>query len=139
MPQKTRVLFLCTHNAVRSQMAEGLLRARHGDRFEAASAGTQPSRIDSRAIEAMEEIGIDISAQRSKSEQEFLGQRFDFVVTLCDGARTACPVFPGTRRTLHAPFPDPASEPDPGRRTDAFRSARDQLSEWIEATFGSPR
>lgn len=88
---KERVFFLCTHNAVRSQMAEGLLRAYHGDRFEGASAGTEPSQIDPRAVEAMAQIGT--SAQRSKSVQEFLDQRFDLVVTLCDGVRC----------TLHAP------------------------------------
>jgi len=94
------VLSLCAHNAARSQMAEGLLRARHGDRFEAASAGTELSQIDPREVEALAQIGIDLSAQRSKSANEFLGLRCNLVVPLCDGARAGCSFLPGAHRTL---------------------------------------
>jgi len=104
---KRRVLILCTGNSCRSQMAEGVLRHYGGDRFEVASAGTQPSRVNSTAIQVMEEIGIDISQHRSKHVEEFLGQPFDFIITVCDNARENCPVFPGKGTHLHWSFPDP--------------------------------
>lgn len=128
---KTRVLFLCTHNSARSQMAEGLLRALGGDRFEAASAGHRPTRVHPLAIQAMAEIGVDISHHRAKNVAEFLGQTFDYVVTLCgDDAPGSCPFFPGGQRYLHVPFPDPS----PGGLED-FRSVRDAIRTWIEQTF----
>ena len=96
MSEPTRVLILCTGNSARSQMAEGLLRHDGGARFEVFSAGTQPSRVRAEAIAAMREIGIDISAQRSKSVDEFVGQPFDYVITVCDHAREHCPVFPAS-------------------------------------------
>ncbi|MFN3346895.1 MAG: arsenate reductase ArsC [Candidatus Bipolaricaulaceae bacterium] len=129
--RKTRVLFLCTHNSARSQMAEGLLRALGGERFEVASAGHQPTQVHPLAIQAMAEIGVDISQHRAKNVTEFLGQNFDYVVTLCgDDAPGSCPFFPGGKRYLHAPFPDPARG-----GLDDFRLVRDALRTWIERTF----
>src|ERR1051326_3595817 len=94
MNDKKRVLILCTGNSARSQMAEGLLRQMAGDRFEVESAGVEPSHVRPQAIEVMREIGIDISGQRSKSVDEFAGQEFDYVITVCDNARERCPAFP---------------------------------------------
>lgn len=128
---KTRVLFLCTHNSARSQMAEGLLRALGGDRFEVASAGHRPTEVHPLAIAAMREIGIDISNQRAKNVAEFLGQTFDYVVTLCgDDAPGSCPFFPGGKNYIHVPFPDPSSG-----GIEEFRKVRDALKDWIVETF----
>lgn len=129
--KKIRVLFLCTHNSARSQMAEGLLRTLGGDRFEVASAGHQPTQVHPWAIQAMAEIGVDISHHRAKNVAEFLGQSFDYVVTLCgEDAPGTCPFFPGGKRYLHVPFPDPSR----GGMED-FRRVRDALRAWIEQTF----
>ena len=95
MPDKKRVLILCTGNSARSQMAEGLLRHDAGDRFEVFSAGTKPSQVRPEAIAVMRELGIDISGHRSKSVDEFAGQPFDYVLTVCDNAKESCPIFPG--------------------------------------------
>ncbi len=138
MMQKQRVLFLCTHNSARSQMAEGLLRALYGDRYEVLSAGTEPTSVHPLAVQVMAEIGIDISNHRSKSVEEFHNLSFDLVVTVCDRAKEQCPWFPGARRLLHHSFEDPASvhgsELD---RLAAFRRVRDQLRHWIIQTFGT--
>ena len=104
---KTKVLFLCTHNSARLQMAEGLLRNLAGDRFEVMSAGTEATHVRPLAIRAMDELGIDISGQESKLLERYLGKTFDYVITVCDDANEACPVFPGARR-LHWSFEDPA-------------------------------
>ena len=104
-----RVLFLCTHNSARSQMAEGLLRLLGGDRFEAFSAGTQATRVRPLAIRAMQELGVDISGQESKTLERYLDQPFDKVITVCDQANEACPVFFGARERLHWSFPDPSA------------------------------
>src|SRR4051812_38758738 len=104
-----RVLFLCTHNSARSQMAEGLLRAWGGDRFEAHSAGVEATEVRPLAIRAMAELGIDIGIQRSKTLDGYLGQQFDDVITTCDEAREACPLFPGAARMLHWSFDDPSA------------------------------
>src|SRR5262245_26594561 len=104
-----RVLFLCTHNSARSQMAEGLLRAWGGDRFEAFSAGLQGTEVRALAIRAMDEIGIDISTQVSERLDAYTGQRFDYSITVCDEAREACPFFPGAARQLHWSFDDPSA------------------------------
>jgi arsenate reductase len=126
MPQ--RVLVLCTGNSARSQMAEGLLRHEGGGRFEVFSAGTRPGALRAEAIAVMGEIGIDISGHRSKSVDEFAAQAFDFVITVCDNARDACPVFPGAAMRLHWPFDDPAAVPGPESvRLAAFRAARDLI------------
>ncbi len=117
-----RVLILCTGNSARSQMAEGLLRALGNGTLDVYSAGTRPGIVRPEAIAVMAEAGIDISGHRSKHVDEFAGQTFDWVITVCDNARESCPVFPGTQR-LHWSFPDPASvEGSEGERLDAFRS-----------------
>lgn len=137
---KKRVLFICTHNSARSQMAEGLLRALYGDEYEAYSAGTEPKGIHPYAIKVMAEIGIDISGQRSKGLEELRGMEFDYVVTVCDRAREACPFFPGGRMVLHKGFEDPSqlrgSEEEILR---GFRRVRDEIRDWIEGTFGKGR
>jgi arsenate reductase len=127
---KQRVLILCTGNSARSQMAEGLLRHLAGDRFDVFSAGTKPVGLNPNAVKAMAEIGIDISAHRSKSVEQFAGQEFDYVITVCDNAREACPFFPGAAKRLHHSFEDPAAAA-PERQPEAFRRVRDQLSEWV--------
>ncbi|NWJ48862.1 MAG: arsenate reductase ArsC [Chloroflexi bacterium] len=103
-----KVLFLCTHNSARSQIAEGLLRAMGGDRFEALSAGTEVTFVRPLAIKSMEELGIDISGHRSKVLTEYLNQPIDYVITVCDAANESCPVFPNARHRLHWSFPDPS-------------------------------
>jgi len=128
MKDKSKVLILCTGNSARSQMAEGLLRQDAGDRFEVASAGLNPSRVRSEAIEVMREIGIDISGHRSKSVDEFTSQEFDYVITVCDNANKQCPVFPGKAQRVHWSFQDPAAVPgDNERRLEVFRLVRDEI------------
>jgi arsenate reductase len=119
---KERVLFLCTHNSARSQMAEGLLRAVGGERFEVFSAGTEATHVRPLAIRAMKEIGIDISDQESKTLDRYWGQPFDYVITVCDNARENCPVFPGAGESLHWGYDDPAAVEGPEDvRREAFR------------------
>jgi arsenate reductase (thioredoxin) len=128
LTMKKKALILCTGNSARSQMAEGLLRAEAGDRFDVFSAGTKPAHIRSEAVAAMNEIGIDIAGHRSKSVDEFAGQEFDYVITVCDNAAEACPVFPGTSQRLHWPFDDPAAvQGSTSERMAAFRTVREQL------------
>lgn len=123
-----RVLFLCTHNSARSQMAEGLLRSLGGDRFEVHSAGTVATRLRPEAIAAMAELGIDISGQASKELAPFIGQSFDRVITVCDQAKESCPIFPGARSTAHWSIDDPAAVAGTDdERLAAFRRARDEL------------
>src|SRR5208283_5621923 len=123
-----RVLILCTGNSARSQMAEGLLRHDGGGRFEVFSAGTKPSHVRLEAIAAMQEIGIDISGQRSKSVDQFAGQVFDYVITVCDHARESCPVFPATTKRIHWSLEDPAAvQGSEEQRLAEFRRIRDQL------------
>jgi arsenate reductase len=131
-PAPRRVLFLCTHNSARSQMAEGLLRAHGGDRFEVFSAGTVATQVRPEAIQVMREIGIDISGQSSKSLERYLDQRFDLVITVCDDAAESCPVFLGARQRLHWSFPDPSAVHGPDAiRLDAFRTVRDAIRQRI--------
>ena len=126
---KERVLFLCTGNSCRSQMAEGLLRAMAGDRFEVASAGTHPSTVNPIAVRVMEEAGIYISDHWSKSVDEMAGQKFDFAITVCDNAREACPVFPASVRKLHWSFEDPAEATGTEEeRLAVFRRVRDEIA-----------
>jgi arsenate reductase (thioredoxin) len=128
MPEKLRVLVLCTGNSARSQMAEGILRHDWPERFDAFSAGTKPTRVRPEAIQAMEEIGIDISAHRSKGMEEFLDQPFDYVITVCDNAKESCPTFPGVIQKFHWSIPDPAAATGTEKeRMTAFRAARDEL------------
>jgi arsenate reductase (thioredoxin) len=133
VPQRSRVLFLCTHNSARSQMAEGLLRQLAGDRFEVMSAGTKATHIRPLAIRAMDEIGIDISGQESKTLDRYLDEPFDYVITVCDDANEACPFFPGAANRLHWSFEDPSRvEGLEEERLAVFRSVRDQIRERIE-------
>jgi len=123
-----RVLILCTGNSARSQMAEGLLRHDGGARFEVFSAGTHPSQVRPEAIQVMREAGIDISGHRSKSVEEFSGQYFDYVITVCDHAKESCPVFPATTQRLHWSLEDPAAvQGSEEQRLAEFRRIRDQL------------
>ncbi|HEU4759303.1 MAG TPA: DUF1232 domain-containing protein [Dehalococcoidia bacterium] len=128
-----RALFVCTGNRARSQMAEGLLRHLAGGRFEAFSAGTEPKGLAGETVAAMREIGIDVSGQRSKSVDDFAGQEFDYVITVCDTARESGPVFPGGGRRLHWSVEDPADTEAAGAsRPEAFRTARDDLRRRIQ-------
>jgi len=127
---RKRVLIVCTGNSARSQMAEGLLRRLGGEGFEVASAGIRPTPVRPEAVAVMKELGIDISGHRSKSVQEFAGQPFDYVITVCDSAREACPVFPGAAKTLHWSFEDPAAAAgSEEERLAVFRRVRDQIAE----------
>jgi arsenate reductase len=131
--KKAKVLFLCTHNSARSQMAEGLLRHLAGDRFEVMSAGTEATHIRPQAVRAMDELGIDVSAHESKPLDRYVGQPFDYVITVCDQANEACPVFPGVRRRLHWSFEDPAqASGTEEERIRVFRSVRNAIKERIE-------
>jgi len=136
MPAKKRVLILCTGNSARSQMAEGLLRHDAGDRFEAESAGTKPSHVRAEAIAAMNELGIDISGHRSKSVDEFTGEQFDYVLTVCDNAKESCPIFPGKTVTIHHNFEDPAIlQGSEEERRAAFRRVRDEMREYLKSVL----
>jgi arsenate reductase len=137
MADRKRVLILCTGNSARSQMAEGLLREMGGDGFEVHSAGVSPSRVRPEAVEAMREIGIDISGHRSKSADEFTGQNFDYIVTVCDNARETCPVFPGHARRIHRSFADPPAPGAADRDTTLtiFRRVRDEIRDWLKNEF----
>jgi arsenate reductase len=138
------VLFICTHNSARSQMAEGLVNALFPGRVKASSAGTEATRVHPTAIRAMAEIGIDISGHRSKSLDEFLDRKFDLVVTVCDNAATDCPFFPGAKNTVHHAFEDPAACSGTDEEVLAcFRRSRDEIRAWIEtgllSSLPSPR
>jgi arsenate reductase len=128
-----RVLFLCTQNSARSQMAEGLLRHLAGERFEVMSAGTEATHVRPLAMRAMAEVGVDISGQESKTLERYLGEPFDYVVTLCDEANEACPFFPGAKNRLHWSLEDPAqASGSEEERLAVFRRVRDELREHIE-------
>ncbi len=141
-----KVLFLCTHNSARSQMAEGLLRSMYGDRYEAYSAGVNAASVDPRAVLVMKEIGIDISGQRSKGYEDFQGTTFDLAVTICDKAKEECPVCgthlsfptktPAAKEIIHKSFDDPAAvRGSEEERLNAFREVRDEIKDWIAKTF----
>ncbi len=126
--EKKRVLILCTGNSARSQMAEGLLRDMAGDRFNVESAGTIASFVRPQAIEAMADLGIDITGHRSKALDEFLEQPFDYVITVCDNADESCPVFPGRSERIHWSFDDPAeAKGSEAEVLDVFRRVRDEI------------
>ena len=127
-----RVLFACTHNSARSQMAEAMLRELGGSAFEAFSAGTEATGIRPETVEVMSEIGYDLGGQRSKTMEEFRGQPFDFFITVCDDSHEACPFLPGARASLHWNIDDPSAVDGDGR-LDAFRLARDELRGRIQA------
>ncbi|MGA7469608.1 MAG: arsenate reductase ArsC [Halobacteriota archaeon] len=140
---KRKILFLCTHNAARSQMAEGFVNALNGDRYEAYSAGSEPTEVHPCAIEAMAEKNIDIASQRAKPLDEYLDASFDYVVTMCADAQERCPIFPGAiipggTKYIHHAFDDPLA--DAGQEDapcTSFRRVRDEIREWIIVTFGS--
>ena len=133
MSDRKKVLILCTGNSARSQMAEGLLRELGANDFEVKSAGVAPSAVRREAVEAMREIGVDISQHRSKSVDEFAGQNFDYVITVCDNAQATCPVFSGNATRIHQSFEDPPPESvgDYQARLKVFRAVRDRLREWL--------
>jgi len=134
---KQRVLFICTHNACRSQIAEALLRLRFGGKYQAFSAGTAPSRVNPWAIRVMAELGVDISGQISKHLDIYLAEEFDTVVTTCDAAKETCPVFPGASSQIHQNFEDPAGAAGSNEKILAvFRRVRNDIDRWIQETFG---
>ena len=137
-----RVLFLCTGNSCRSQMAEGWLRHLYGDQFEAYSAGTRPGRLDPRAVKAMLEAGVDISSQRSKGVEELPDILFDLVVTVCDSAKEECPYFPGAGKNIHRSFQDPPLlAKDAASEEEAlthYRRVRDEIRDFVFALGESP-
>lgn len=134
---KKKVLFLCTHNSARSQIAEGLLRTMHGDRYEAFSAGTEATRVNPHVFKSMAEIGIDLSGHRSKHLQEFLNDEFEYVVTVCDSANEHCPYFPNAKHRIHKSFPDPSQFT--GTEAEILKkiaTVREEIKAWIQETFG---
>jgi arsenate reductase len=133
MSEKQKILILCTGNSARSQMAEGLLKHICQNKYEVFSAGTKPSIVRPEAIKVLREIGIDISAHRSKSIDEFAGWNIDYVLTVCDNARENCPYFPARTELVHKSFEDPASvEGDEETRLEAFRKVRDEIKTYLE-------
>jgi arsenate reductase len=138
---KKKVLILCTGNSARSQMAEGLLRRDAGDAFEVESAGTKPGTVRPEAIKAMQEVGIDISGHRSKHVDEFGGQQFDYVITVCDNAKESCPVFMGAAKRLHHSFddPPPLTVGTDEERMATFRRVRDELRRYLREFAASER
>ena len=129
---KQRILFVCTGNSCRSQMGEGLLRHYGKDKFEVFSAGLESSHVHPLAVKAMDELGIDITNQYSKTVNEFLGQDFSYVITVCDGAKERCPVFPGKYNAIHWSIDDPASaDGTENERLKAFRRVRQNMLERI--------
>src|SRR5437867_6710213 len=127
MANRKRVLFLCTGNSARSQMAEGLLRQMAGDRFDVFSAGRHPKGLHPRSVEVMKEVAIDIAHHRSKDVSEYAGEKFDYVITVCDRAKQHCPVFPGAE-PIHWGFDDPAEAPAE-KQLEAFRRARNEIQQ----------
>ncbi len=133
---RKKVLFICTHNSARSQMAEGILRTLYGDRYEVYSAGTHPAGVNSYAVKVMAEIGIDISQHASKSIARFKKIPFDYVITLCDKAKQTCPFFPGAKKLIHKGFRDPSQfTSSPLDALAHFRQTRDEINDWIRKTF----
>ncbi|MCJ7509101.1 MAG: arsenate reductase ArsC [candidate division Zixibacteria bacterium] len=133
MERKWKVLFLCTANSSRSQMAEGFLRSWADNKYDVQSAGISPSSLNPLAMRAMQEIWVDISKQKSKSVELFLKEKFDYIITVCDNAREACPNFPGEVKKIHWSFEDPAnSSGDEDEKTKVFRKVRDQIAEKIK-------
>ena len=132
--ERARVLFLCTHNSARSQMAEGMLRHLGGERFEVHSAGTEATHVRPLAIRAMDEIGIDISGQESKTLERYLEESFDYVITVCDDANEACPFFPGAANRLHWSFEDPSrARGSEEEQLAVFRSVRGRIKDRVQA------
>jgi len=134
---RKKILFICTHNSARSQMAEGLLNHFYKEGYEAYSAGTHPSSVNPYVFTAMNEIGIDLSNHYSKSIDEFKDEKFDLVVTVCDNARETCPYFPGGQQYIHKSFPDPSSlEGDEETIIQGVKKIRDEIKSWLDKAFG---
>lgn len=134
--EKKDVLFICTHNAVRSQMAEAFLNTIYGDRYRAFSAGSDPTRIDPLVVRVMKEAGIDISGHKSKSLDDFHGLEFDYVITVCDQAHESCPYVPGGKIRLHKSFPDPSQFQGWNDNViHEYRRVRDDIKNWVEKEF----
>lgn len=132
--KKPRILFICTHNSARSQIAEGYVNAKYSDRFEVFSGGTEITRVHPMAIAVMKEIGIDISGHRSKLIDEYFGEGIGTVITVCDSAHKACPFFPGAKTVIHISFPDPSiCTGTPDECLLQFREVRDAIILWIDA------
>jgi len=137
MEERKKVLFVCTNNSARSQMAEGFLNSLYPDRYEAYSAGTEPTVVNAYAIKVMEEIGIDISSHRSKGVKEFFGMDIDYVITVCDNAKQTCPIFSGGKEIIHKGFEDPAAfNGGKENKLAVFRCLRDEIQHWIKERFG---
>jgi arsenate reductase len=131
--ERKKVLFICTHNSARSQMAEAFLNSGYGERFVGYSAGTKPSKINPYAVKAMAEVGIDISKNRSKNIKEFLGKEFHYAITLCDSAKNECQFFPGAKKLIHAGFVNPSTfVGTDGEIMLGFRKVRDDIADWIK-------
>jgi arsenate reductase len=132
---KKKILFLCTNNSARSQMAEGLLNTMYNEKYQAYSAGIKATNVNPYAIEVMKEIGIDLSKQYSKNITDFKEMKFDIVVTVCDNAKESCPFFPG-KKTIHKSFKDPTVyEGDIEDTLAVFRKTREEIKDWIINTF----
>ncbi|MDZ7402268.1 MAG: arsenate reductase ArsC [candidate division KSB1 bacterium] len=130
---KQKILVLCTGNSCRSQMAEGYLRHLAGDRFEVTSAGLEPSVVNPKAIQVMQEDGVDISSHTSKDVVQFIGQKFDYIITVCDNAREHCPYFPGQAERIHWSFEDPAQAVGSEEEVlDVFRQVRDKIKSTLK-------
>ncbi len=137
MTDKLKVLFICTHNSARSQMAEGLANYFFGDKLNAYSAGTEATFVKLFAIKAMSELGIDISHHQSKTVYEFENDTFDYVITVCDNAKETCPFFPGGKNYVHKEFKDPSgTQGTDEEKLEAFRRSRDEIKEWLFDFFG---
>ncbi len=129
--KKKKVLFICTHNSARSQMAEGILRSLYPEEYDVYSAGTEPTEINPYAVKVMDEIGIDISQHTAKNINEFIDEKFDYVITVCDQAQESCPFFPG-RKVIHKSFADPSRlEGSETEILEGFREIRDEITAWV--------
>lgn len=136
MTDRLRVLFICTHNSARSQMAEAWLRHVAGERIDVHSAGTEATHVRPLAVRAMAEVGLDISQQESKTLERYLGQQWDYVITVCDEANEACPMFPGGRERLHWSFPDPSKATGADeQQLVVYRQVRDAIRKRIDEFF----
>lgn len=137
---KKKVLFVCTHNSVRSQMAEAFLNEIYGDRFSAFSAGSDPSQIDPLVVKVMGEEGMDVSHCKSKSLDVFQNDHFDYVVTVCDQIQESCPFFPNGRKRIHKSFSDPARFKGKKENViEEYKRVRDEIKKWLEEEFGEER
>lgn len=137
---KKTILFICTHNSARSQIAEALINRYHTKAYIAYSAGTEPTLVNPYAARAMAEIGIDISKNKAKNVSEYRGRTFDYVVTVCDYAKETCPFFPGAKRYLHQAFSDPSTFVGTEEQIQSqFRRVREEIRSWIASTFGKEK